>query len=49
MIGWFVVLAATGALVAVARWYLKGEGVTGYRVGDRDEITRVRIATMNVG
>ena len=49
MIGLFVIVAATGALVAVARWYLKGEGVTGYRAGDRDEITRVRIATMNVG
>lgn len=47
MVGWLVVLAATGGLVAVARWYVRGGGVSGYTGRDGEAITRVRVETMN--
>ena len=38
-----IVIATVVAIVAVARWYQKSGGVTGYQGQDADEIKRVRV------
>jgi hypothetical protein len=49
MLGWVIVLAAAGGVAAVARWYQKGGGVSGYRGADAQEVKRVRVQAMHGG
>lgn len=49
MWGLLVILAAGGAVGAVARWYRKSEGIKGYSAEEQNEIQRVRVQKLQSG